>query len=111
MPQRKQLVARGESLLARMLAANDGSTREVCPQVGRTRAEFRKGRATSWELLATREACLLEAEMREKRAKPKAKARLCADPYGRVRAQMATRKSAAYLANALAVVAAEEKAY
>ena len=104
---RKQLVARGHSLLARMLKANEALTREPCSEIGQNPTEFRKGRASSWELLATREACTLAAEMRQMRQMPGAKARLTVDPYGRVRSQMAVRKTAAYLAKAEALANAE----
>ena len=108
---RKQLLMRGESLLRRMQAANvEGSAGEECSHIGKTRADFRLAREQTWDLLATREACLLEAEMRAMRAKPAAKAQLCKDPYGRVRSQMATRRTAAYLANALAANEAEDEA-
>ena len=97
---RKQLVMRGESLLARMMKAN--SEVELCSEIGMTPAAFYTARLASWVSLSIAESRMLEEEMKALRAKPHARARLTKDAFGRVRQQMVVRKSAAYMAQATA---------
>mmetsp|Transcript_32484 Transcript_32484/g.85275 ORF Transcript_32484/g.85275 Transcript_32484/m.85275 type:complete len:1051 (-) Transcript_32484:158-3310(-) len=105
---RQQLLARAASLLERMDSTKQEEMRNMCIEIGKTAAQYRKDRRSSWELLYKREAKALEGEMRLKRESGRAK--MTADPYGRARQQMAARKSAAYLATAAAAAVAAEKA-
>lgn len=101
---RKQLISRGQTLLARMEAAEERCA-PTCPEIGRTATDFRKRRNREWELLFKREAKAQEGEMRSKRQK--GRAQLTQDAYGRVRGLLRARKEASYLAKAQAVVDAE----
>ena len=103
---RKQLVSRAQTLLARMMAAEERQQPE-CPEIGRDATAFRVRRNTEWELLFKREAKALEGEMRTKRKQ--GRTQLITNPYGHVRGLMKQRREASYVANADALAAAEAK--
>ena len=105
---RKQLVARGIALHKRMCAEKEVEALAGCVEIGKSAAQFAKDRKRGWDDLYTSEAKALEAEMRSKREKGRAKQ--TKDPYARGRNLEQARKSAAYLAAAEAAAKAEAAA-
>ena len=106
---RRQLLSRAETLLARMVAAEEqvGQKEPECSEVGLSVAAFGKRRKVEWEKLFKREAATLEAEMREKRKKGRSQP--ITDPFGHVRELLRARRTESYLANARAVERAERE--
>lgn len=105
---RKQLLSRGNQLLARMLSPPAAEARAACPEIGLDAPAFQKRRKAAWDDLFLREASALEGEMRLKRSKGRAK--LTSDPFGWVRSLMKKRREASYLETARALVEAEAAA-
>lgn len=105
---RKQLLARGHQLLARMLSPPAAEAHAACPEIGLDAPAFQKRRKAAWDDLFLREASALEGEMRLKRQRGRAK--LTSDPFGWVRSLMKKRREASYLETARALVEAEAAA-